>query len=50
MLCISSELAELVGICDRVMVMCEGRLTGEVTGDDITQENILAYATQLEAA
>jgi ribose transport system ATP-binding protein len=49
-LCISSELAELVGICDRVMVMCEGRLTGEVTGDDITQENILAYATQLEAA
>ena len=49
-LCISSELAELVGICDRVMVMCEGRLTGEVTGDDITQEKILAYATHLDAA
>jgi len=49
-LCISSELAELVGICDRVMVMCEGRLTGEVTGDDITQEKILAYATLVEAA
>ena len=49
-LCISSELAELVGICDRVMVMCEGKLTGEVTGDDITQEKILAYATHLDAA
>jgi ribose transport system ATP-binding protein len=49
-LCISSELAELVGICDRVMVMCEGRLTGECSGDAITQENILAYATHMAAA
>ena len=49
-LCISSELAELVGICDRVMVMCEGSMTGEVTGDDITQEKILALATHLDAA
>jgi ribose transport system ATP-binding protein len=49
-LCISSELPELVGICDRVMVMCEGRLTGECSGDAITQENILAYATHMAAA
>jgi ribose transport system ATP-binding protein len=49
-LCISSELPELVGICDRVVVMREGELTGEVSGDDITQENIMAYATQANAA
>ncbi|KAB8038164.1 sugar ABC transporter ATP-binding protein [Janthinobacterium aquaticum] len=49
-LCISSELAELVGICDRVMVMCEGKMTGEVTGDNITQEQILALATHHDAA
>ncbi|MBK5124349.1 sugar ABC transporter ATP-binding protein [Burkholderia sp. R-69980] len=49
-LCISSELPELVGICDRVMVMRDGELTGEVSDDDITQENIMAYATQANAA
>ncbi len=49
-LCISSELPELVGICDRVMVMREGELTGEVSGDAITQENIMAFATIASAA
>jgi ribose transport system ATP-binding protein len=49
-LCISSELPELVGICDRVMVMREGELTGEVSDDDLTQENIMAYATHANAA
>lgn len=47
-LVISSELAEVVGICDRVMVMREGRLVGEVGGDSgraMTQENIVALAT-----
>jgi ribose transport system ATP-binding protein len=45
---ISSELAEIVGICDRVLVMREGRLTGEVggeTGIEITQQNIMRMAT-----
>jgi ribose transport system ATP-binding protein len=49
-LVISSELPELVGICDRVMVMREGELTGEVVGDKITQENIMALAAQVEAS
>ena len=47
-LVISSELAEVVGICDRVMVMREGRLVGEVGGESgraMTQENIVALAT-----
>jgi ribose transport system ATP-binding protein len=44
-LVISSELAEIVGIADRVIVMREGHLEGEVTGDDIDQENIIALAT-----
>lgn len=47
-LMISSELPEIVGMSDRVLVMREGRLVGEVggtTGEPITQENIMAYAT-----
>ncbi len=44
-LVISSELAEVVGIADRVIVMREGHLEGEVTGDSIDQENIIALAT-----
>jgi ribose transport system ATP-binding protein len=42
---ISSELPEIVGIADRVIVMREGRLVGEVGGDAISQENIIALAT-----
>lgn len=47
-LMVSSELPEIVGMSDRVLVMREGRLVGEVggsTGQPITQENIMAYAT-----
>ena len=50
---ISSELPEIVGVCDRVLVMREGRIVGEVGGDDgaaITQENIMGYGTGLDAA
>ncbi len=54
-LVISSELPEVVGICDRVVVMREGHITGEVggaTGIPITEETIMARATgvALEAA
>lgn len=42
---ISSELAELVGMCDRVIVMHEGEITGEVSGADITQEKIMYYSS-----
>jgi ribose transport system ATP-binding protein len=49
-LCISSELAEIIGVCDRVLVMREGWLAGELDGERITQENIMALATQAQAA
>ena len=45
---ISSEMSELIGMSDRIMVMCDGRVTGFVDGKDATQENIMALATQFE--
>jgi ribose transport system ATP-binding protein len=47
-LMVSSELPEIVGMSDRVLVMREGQLVGEVGGStdrEITQENIMTYAT-----
>jgi len=41
---ISSDLPELLGICHRIAVMCEGRLTGIVEGAEATQENVMTYA------
>jgi ribose transport system ATP-binding protein len=41
---ISSELPEIVGLCDRVIVLCEGRKTGELTGPDITENAVLQLA------
>lgn len=41
---ISSELAEIQRVSDRVIVMCEGRITGELPIEDATQENIMNYA------
>lgn len=45
---ISSEMSELIGMSDRVMVMCDGRITGFIDGKDATQENIMELATQFE--
>ena len=45
---ISSDMSELIGMADRIMVMCDGRVTGFVDGRQATQENIMALATQFE--
>ncbi|HSK69716.1 MAG TPA: sugar ABC transporter ATP-binding protein [Candidatus Limnocylindria bacterium] len=45
---ISSELPEIMRLCDRVVVMCEGRVTGEAEGDALTQERIMELATRRE--
>ena len=45
---ISSELPELIRMSHRVVVMCEGRITGELVGDAITQEAIMNLATLRE--
>jgi len=42
---ISSELPELLGMSDRIYVMCEGRITGEISRKDATQEEIMKLAT-----
>ena len=47
---ISSEMSEIIGMSNRVMVMCDGRITGFIDGKDATQENIMALATQFETA
>ncbi|WP_413197184.1 sugar ABC transporter ATP-binding protein [Pararobbsia alpina] len=45
---ISSELPEVIGVCDRVLVMREGAITGELAGAALTQENIMRLATDTE--
>jgi putative multiple sugar transport system ATP-binding protein len=45
-LLISSELPELLGMCDRIYVMSEGRMTGEVNKAEATQENIMKFMTK----
>jgi ribose transport system ATP-binding protein len=42
---ISSDLPELLGICDLIAVMCEGRISGILAGEEATQEKILKLAT-----
>ena len=44
---ISSEMAELLGMSDRVYVMCDGKLRGEITEkEEMTQAKVMSYATQ----
>ena len=43
-LIISSELPELLGMCDRLYVMCQGRMTGELDRSDFSQEKVMAMA------
>ena len=45
---ISSEMPELLGMSHRVVVMCNGHVTGELEGDEATQERVMYYATQFE--
>jgi ribose transport system ATP-binding protein len=47
---ISSELPEILRMSHRILVMCEGRITGELDVRDATQEKIMQFATQREAA
>ena len=42
---ISSELPELIGVCDRVLVVREGRIAGEVTDDEMTEDTIMYLAS-----
>ena len=44
-LLISSEMEELMGMSDRIMVLAEGEVTGELEKDEFSQETIMAYAS-----
>ena len=46
---ISSELPEILRMSHRILVMCEGRLTGELTAAEADQEKIMTLATQRES-
>lgn len=43
---ISSELPELLGICDRIYTLSEGRITGNISIDEASQESLMTYMTQ----
>ena len=45
---VSSEMPEVMGVADRIIVMCDGRITGEVMAKETTQNDILKYATSFE--
>ena len=42
----SSELPEILAVADRILVLCEGRLTGEFRHDEATEEKIMEAATR----
>lgn len=46
---VSSEMPEVLGIADRIIVMCDGRITGELDPKQTTQNEILEYATRFES-
>ena len=45
---VSSEMPEVMGIADRIIVMCDGRITGEIGSGEASQEKILTLATRFE--
>ncbi|MBH0239587.1 sugar ABC transporter ATP-binding protein [Methylobrevis albus] len=47
---ISSEMQELIGLCDRILVMRSGRINGELSGDAMTESNVALHATSSVAS
>lgn len=45
---VSSELPELIGMCDRIYIMCKGEIVGELQREDFNQEKIMRLATGYE--
>ena len=46
---ISSEMPEIIGLCDRVMVMHQGKITGEFEMGDITENNLIKAAMEVQS-
>ena len=47
---VSSEIPEILGMSDRVIVMREGRIAADVAGNGLTPENLVRYAAGLKEA
>ncbi len=45
---VSSELPEIINMCNRCYVMCEGKITGELSEEEFSQEAIMKFATDRE--
>ena len=45
---ISSEMEEVLGMSDRILIFCDGRITGALSREEANQENILKFATRYE--
>jgi len=46
---VSSEMPEILGISDRIIIMCDGRVTGELSIEEATENRIMEYATKFES-
>lgn len=46
-LLISSEMEEILNLSDRIIVMCEGRLSGELSKEEATQERVMEFASEV---
>ena len=45
---VSSELPELIGMCDRIYIMCQGKISGCINRNEFSQETIMKFATGLK--
>ena len=41
---ISSEMPEIIGMCDRVLIMRNGKISGEVAREELTETSLIKYA------
>ena len=44
---VSSEMPEIIGMCDRVAVMRNGKITGELNRDELTELNLIKYSMEV---
>jgi ABC-type sugar transport system ATPase subunit len=45
---VSSDISELLGLCHRILVLCQGRITAELNSEEAEQEKIMYYATRFD--
>ena len=44
---ISSEMPEIIGMCDRVIIMSRGRVTGELSREELSENNLIKFAMEV---